>query len=176
VPERNCEENKISDCAEDYYGLSHYRRILAISEDDVLRLGSNKVDVILHYPMPYEPNIEEHHKRYLKEKDWEAVQKAVQEISPEYAEEFCRILNQKYFYNYNMILARKDVLAQYCSWLFSILERVEELSIPKGAERSDRYIGYIAETLETLYFMYHAADKWAENRLNIMYSGCKFLI
>ena len=153
----------------EYYGLAHYRRILDFTEDDVLRLVDNGVDVVLPYPMPYEPNIEEHHKRYLKEKDWEAVQKAVQEISPEYAEEFCRILNQKYFYNYNMILARKDVLAQYCSWLFSILERVEELSIPKGADRADRYIGYIGETLATLYFMVQKKE------LNIMHVGCRFL-
>ena len=68
------------------------------------------------------------------------------------------------------------MLKEYCGWLFPILERVEELSIPKGAERSDRYIGYIAETLETLYFMYHAADKPAENRLNIMHAGYRFLV
>ena len=160
----------------EYYGLSHYRRILELTEDDVLRLVDNGVDVVLPYPMPYEPDIEEHHKRYLKEEDWKAVQRAVQELQPGYAKAFEGILKQKYFYNYNIILARKEVLKEYCDWLFSILERVEELSIPKGAERSDRYIGYIAETLETLYFMYHAADKWAENRLNIMHSGCKFLI
>ena len=160
----------------EYYGLSHYRRILELTEDDVLRLVDNGVDVVLPYPMPYEPDIEEHHKRYLKEADWKAVQRAVQELQPGYAKAFESILKQKYFYNYNIILARKEVLKEYCGWLFPILERVEELSIPKGAERSDRYIGYIAETLETLYFMYHAADKPAENRLNIMHAGYRFLV
>ena len=160
----------------EYYGLSHYRRILELTEDDVLRLVDNGVDVVLPYPMPYEPDIEEHHKRYLKEADWKAVQRAVQELQPGYAKVFEGILKQKYFYNYNIILARKEVLKEYCGWLFPILERVEELSIPKGAERSDRYIGYIAETLETLYFMYHAADKPAKNRLNIMHAGCRFLL
>ena len=159
-----------------YYGLSHYRRILEFTEDDVLRLVDNGVDVVLPYPMPYEPDIEEHHKRYLKEADWKAVQRAVQELQPGYAKAFESILKQKYFYNYNIILARKEVLKKYCGWLFPILERVEELSIPKGAERSDRYIGYIAETLETLYFMYHAACQPAENRLNIMHAGCRFLL
>ena len=160
----------------EYYGLSHYRRILELTEDDVLRLVDNGVDVVLPYPMPYEPDIEEHHKRYLKEEDWKAVQRAVQELQPGYAKAFEGILKQKYFYNYNIILARKEVLKKYCGWLFPILERVEELSIPKGAERSDRYIGYIAETLETLYFMYHAACQPAENRLNIMHAGCRFLL
>ena len=61
------------------------------------------------------------------------------------------------------------MLEGYCSWLFPILERVEELSIPKGTDRADRYIGYVAETLETLYFMLH------KDRLNITHVGCRFL-
>ena len=159
-----------------YYGLSHYRRILEFTEDDVLRLVDNGVDVVLPYPMPYEPDIEEHHRRYLKEEDWKVVRRAVWELQPEYSKAFPSVLEQKYLYNYNIILARKEVLAEYCEWLFPILSRVEELSVPRGKDRADRYIGYIAETLETLYFMYHAACQPAENRLNIMHSGCRFLL
>ena len=160
----------------EYYGLSHYRRILEFTEDDVLRLVDNGVDVVLPYPMPYEPDIEEHHRRYLKEEDWKAVRRAVWELQPEYSKAFPSVLEQKYLYNYNIILARKGVLAEYCEWLFPILSRVEELSVPRGKDRADRYIGYIAETLETLYFMYHAACQPAENRLNIMHAGCRFLL
>lgn len=154
----------------EYYGLTHYRRILELTEDDVLRLADNEVDVVLPYPMPYEPDIEEHHKRYLKSGDWDAVNKAVMEIQPEYAREFPRILKQKFFYNYNIILARKEILSEYCGWLFSILERVEEISVPKCKDRADRYMGYIGETLETLYFMVRKKE------LNIMHTGCMFLI
>ena len=154
----------------DYYGLSHYRRILELSEDDVLRLEDNDVDVVLPYPMPYEPDIEGHHKRYLADEDWKALLTALEELHQEYAEAFPAILRQRYLYNYNIILARKEVLAGYCSWLFPILERVEQLSEPKGWERKDRYIGYMGETLETLYFMYH------KSQLNIYHAGCRFLI
>ena len=55
------------------------------------------------------------------------------------------------------------------SWL-PILERVEQLSEPKGWERKDRYIGYMGETLETLYFLHN------QNCLNIMHTGCRFLV
>lgn len=153
----------------EYYGLTHYRRILELTEDDVLRLADNGVDAVLPYPMPYEPDIGAHHRRYLKQEDWDAVRKAVLENTPEYSEAFSAILKQRFFYNYNIIVARKAVLEGYCSWLFPILERVEELSIPKGTERADRYIGYVAETLETLYFMLH------KDRLNITHAGCRFL-
>lgn len=166
---KNCLARSSSESAYEYYGLAHYRRMLELTEDDMLRLSDNEVDVVLPYPMPYEPDIEEHHKRYLKREDWEAVQTAIREIRPEYVEIISEILKQKYFYNYNIILARKEVLEQYCRWLFPILERVEELSVPEGINRADRYIGYVGETLMTIYFIYH------KDTLNIMHTGCQFL-
>ncbi len=153
-----------------YYGLVQYRRILNLSEDDILRLEDNDVDVVLPYPMPYEPDIEEHHRRYLKDKDWQAMLRALEEVHPEYAESFVQVLKQQYLYNYNIILARKDVLRDYCNWLFPVLERTEELSVPRGRERADRYIGYMGESLSTLYFLYN------RERLNIVHTGCRFLV
>lgn len=155
---------------DEYYGLMHYRRVLELSEDDILRLVDNGVDVVLPYPMPYEPNIEAHHERYLKKGDWDAVLAAVSELQPEYAEVFKKVQKQRYFYNYNIMLAKKEVLEGYCSWLFPILERVEELSIPKGVDRADRYLGYVGESLTTLYFMFHKGS------INIAHVGCRFLV
>lgn len=166
---KNCLLSSAKNPSDAYYGLVHYRRILDLSEDDLFRLTDNGVDVVLPYPMPYEPDMEEHHRRYLKTEDWNAVIRAVGEISPDYAKLFGRILRQRYLYNYNIVLAKKDVLRDYCEWLFPILERVEELSVPAGFNRHDRYIGYIGETMMTLYFMAN------RNKLNIMHTGCRFL-
>lgn len=166
-------KNGLQDSAKEkedvYYGLVHYRRILELSEDDILRLSDNDIDVVLPFPMPYEPNIEAHHERYLKSEDWEAVGKAIQQLHPEYQDDLAELLKQRYFYNYNIVLAKEKVLTEYCEWLFPILERVEDLSVPKGADRADRYIGYVGETLCTLYFM---ANK---DKLNIAHAGCRFL-
>lgn len=153
-----------------YYGMAQYRRMLIFSEDDRLRLLDNDVDVVLPYPMPYDPNVHAHHMRWVKPVDWEALLTALRELSPEYADYFPTVLEQEYHYNYNVILARKQVLREYCEWLFPILERVEELSDPKGSERGDRYIGYMGETLETLYFMKNA------DRLNIVHTECKLYV
>lgn len=62
------------------------------------------------------------------------------------------------------------MLDDYCSWLFPLLFRIEEINDPVGEKTSNRYIGYIGETLETLYFMYH------KDKLKIAHSGCRFLI
>lgn len=141
-----------------------------LKEDDLLRLVDNDVDAVLPYPLPYEPDIHAHHERYIKEADWDALLQALEELQPEYAEAFPSILGQQYLYNYNVALAKKSVLRDYCAWLFPILERTEELSVPRGCERSDRYIGYMGETLETLYFMKNA------DRLTIAHTGCRLLV
>ncbi len=138
-----------------YYGLFHYRRLLDIKEEYLFRLKENAVDAILPYPTICEPDISEHHGRYVKAADWEAMLQALKELQPEYYMAFPDIFRQKYMYNYNIIFAKRDVLINYCKWLFPILARVEELSVPRGANRADRYIGYLGENLLTLYFMHN---------------------
>ena len=153
-----------------YYGMVQYRRMLHFTDDDLLRLVDNDVDAVLPYPMPYEPNIHAHHERYLKDVDWQALLTALRELQPEYADALPAVLQQQYLYNYNVILARKRVLREYCEWLFPILERTEALSEPKGSERKDRYIGYMGETLETLYFIHN------RDRLNVVHTECKLYV
>ena len=164
-------KNKLmADGVRQYYGFCQYRRSFDFTADDLLRLIDNDVDVVLPYPLPYDPDINAHHERYLKPSDWAAMLQALKELQPEYADIFSATLKQRYLYNYNVILAKKEVLREYCEWLFPILEKTEELSVPKGRERSDRYIGYMAETLETLYFMKHT------DSLNIVHTVCRQFI
>lgn len=151
--------------SEDYYGLFHYRRILDINEEDIRRIVANDVDVVVSYPTLHEPDIEEHHARYIPEGDWEAMLAALEELYPDYREAYNTIFSQEYMYNYNMMVAKKSVLKDYCDWLFPILERTEELSTPKGWERKDRYIGYLGENLMTLYFFYN------KDKYNIAHTG-----
>lgn len=153
-----------------YYGLAHYRRHLNLTEDDLFRLVDNDIDVVLPYPMPYEPNIGAHHERYLSDAEWQAVLTALAELQPEYAAAFSDVLELEYFYNYNVIIAKGNVLDDYCKWLFPLLFRIEEINDPDGSKKPNRYMGYVGETLETLYFMYHKED------LRIAHSGCKFLL
>ena len=154
----------------DYYGLAHYRRFLNLTDDDLTRLTFNDIDVVLPYPMSYEPNIEAHHLRYLSNIEWNAVLLALKELHPECAKVFKDILKQGYLYNYNVVLAKTSVLNDYCRWLFPILFRVEQIVNPDGRKKANRYIGYIGETLETLYFMSN------KDRLKIAHSCCRFLI
>lgn len=154
----------------EYMGLFHYRRMLDIREKDLYRFRENDIDVVLPYPTVHYPNIQEHHRRYLKDRDWEAMRQALEELAPEYAKRLPKVFEGQYFYNYNMLIAKEAVFKAYCDWMFPILQRTEELSEPRGDERADRYIGYLGENLTTLYFLAHAND------LKIAHTGRFMLI
>lgn len=146
-------KNGLESTLDDYVGICHYRRILDLSDDDLKRISSNDVDVVLPYPMIHYPNAAIHHTWYVPEKDWELMRAVVNDLHPEYGEKFDEIFSAPELYNYNMLVAKKRVFADYCAWLYPILDRIEELSEPKGKDRHDRYTGYLSESLETLYFM-----------------------
>lgn len=113
----------------------------------------------------HEPDIKEHHARYVEEKDWDTLLGVIGELYPEYRAAYEDIFSQEYFYNYNLIIAKRDVLKAYCEWLFSILEKTGQLSEPKEWERVDRYLAYMSESLMTLYFFYN------QDRLKIYHTG-----
>lgn len=141
------------DTDDEYVGICHYRRMLDLSEDDLRKIKQNDVDVVLPFPMVHYPDSNIHHTWYVPEPDWELMKRVVAELYPDYAGRFDEVFGASEFYNYNMILAKKEVFADYCAWLYPILDRIEELSEPKGTDRKDRYTAYMSESLETLYFM-----------------------
>ena len=141
------------DTEDKYVGICHYRRILDLSDDDLRRIKANDLDVVLPYPMIHYPNAAIQHTWYVPEKDWELMKQVVSDLYPESGAYFDEVFSRPEFYNYNMMLAKKAVFADYCEWLYPILDRIEELSEPKGIERHDRYTAYLSESLETLYFM-----------------------
>ena len=79
---------------ENYFGLAQYRRSFELTEDDLRKLFCNDIDVLLPYPLMYEPDINKHHERYLKDADWKALLTALEELRPEYAEYFPKVLGQ----------------------------------------------------------------------------------
>ena len=156
-------------CSAAYKGICHYRRIFDI--DDVqmqaLLTVQDKWDVILPYPSVYYPDISKEHMRYVKESDWNAMLSALSETAPEYLEIYREGIRngERFFHNFNMLIAKAEVFDDYCSFLFRVLQRTEEHAVPKGWERADRFAGYLGENLTTLYFLKN------RDKLKIAYAG-----
>lgn len=157
----------------DYKGLCHYRRIFDITDEQMQELIARKDewDVILPYPSIHYPDISTQHVRYINDVDWQAMMQALEETAPEYYEAYQDAVEngEQQFFNYNMLIAKQKVFDDYCDFMFRVLARAEELTMPKGEQRADRFAGYMGENLTTIYFL--------KNRdcLKIIYAGKKWL-
>lgn len=153
----------------DYVGLCHYRRHFNLNEKLIDGIIKNNIDVLLPIPVVCLPNANEHHKYYISESDFEAMLEVLKDFYPDYYNASKEVFSEKLFYWHNMWIMKKEHLDDYCSWLFDILEKIEK-KVDLDNTREDRYVGYLAESLTTLYFRYN------KNRLKISHVSEKMLI
>ncbi len=143
----------------DVTGLFHYRRILNITEEQLHLLEIKKVDAILPLPFVCYPDASGQYGRYLMPEDILAMRQVLQECETDNLAEIEAILQSPYLYNYNMLIARREVFNDYCSWIFPLLKKITDRCEKEDRERLPRYVGRIGEVLTSLYFMMNRR-KW----------------
>lgn len=146
-----------NDCS-DYAGLGHYRRHFELDEDGIKRLGYSDIDVVLTIPIFDFPSVGEVYARDHVQSDWLVMMEAIQTICPEYLPAAYKMQNGNFYYAYNMFIMRREILENYCSWLFPILFYCEEHCTGERSTYQGRYIGFLAEHLMSLYFFYHEKE------------------
>lgn len=134
-------------------GLFHYRRVLEVSEEQLGLLLEKKIDVILPLPFVCTPDASGQYGRYLLPEDIQVMLDVLKENELEHFTEMENILKMPYLYNYNILIARKEVFDDYCSWLFPLLEKITSQCEKTKRKRLSRYIGRIGEVLTSVYFM-----------------------
>lgn len=152
---------------EDYVGLCHYRRVFDLTDGQLEALLAKQPDAILVYPSIQYPNAGRHESRYLNSDVRQAVREALKRQSLQLYQDYENIMNDKYIYNFNMLLAKKEVLDRYCQWLFGTIRQIEDICRERGIMVERRQQGYWAEDLMSLYFLtnregfsiYHAGHK-----------------
>ena len=87
--------------------------------------------------------------------DLDVVIDIIHEKYPEFDEYVNEYLNDRYAYDCNMLIMKKDIFNDYCEWLFTILEEAEDRinTINYGIQEY-RVFGYLAERLCGIYFTY----------------------
>ena len=143
----------------DILGLFHYRRILDVKEEQFALFNEGKIDVILPLPFVCYPDASGQYGRYVCEEDLNVMKDVIFEYYPELKEAVMDSLNSPILYNYNMLIARKEVFNDYCEWMFPLLEEITTRCEKVQRDRSSRYIGRIGEILSSLYFTINR-KKW----------------
>ncbi len=70
---------------------------------------------------------------------------------PNYLKTFDEVLSQDSFFNYNMFIAKKEIVEEYCNWIFPILEEVENKI---DIEKNPRVFGLISESIFNVWVEY----------------------
>lgn len=148
----------------DIIGLCHYRRYFANemkqSFDSILQekeIGNylNNYDIILPHKKYFLKETIKHQyysaNKGLK-KDYEVLEEVIRQIEPDYVETFQKVSKGHSTYLYNMFIAKKEILNDYCEWLFRILSEVEKrVDISGYTTQQKRIFGYLSERLMTVY-------------------------
>lgn len=142
----------------DYVGLGHYRRHFDLGEKELEKLAYSDIDVVLTIPIFDVPSVGAVYRRDHVEKDWLVMMEGIRELCPEYLEAAKELEAGNFYYGYNMFIMKREILDRYCTWLFPILFYCEERC---GGERDGyqgRYMGFLAEHLMSVFFLYHEKE------------------
>lgn len=145
----------------DYAGLSHYRRRFRLSEEEIEKVILSGIDVLVTVPVINFNTVRGQYALDHDPRDWDIMLEAVESLYPEYVAAADAVQKGSYYYAYNMFIARKEVLDTYCKWLFDILDYCEERISEKDNIYQERYAGFLAERLLTIFFTHNRQYKLA---------------
>ena len=148
----------------DYIGLVHYRRyftknvkipknekekfknVLSKKEADKIL---DKVDVILPRKRRYYiENMYDHYKHTLYIEPHDKTREIIEEKYPEYLEEFEKLHQRTSAHMFNMLIMKKEILNDYCNWLFDILFELEKrVDSSQYDTFHSRFYGRVSELL-----------------------------
>lgn len=153
-----------------YVGLNFYSRIFDFKETELFYILSSKVDVIVPEPVIV-PAIMESKKAGIDNNDFigDFLEKSIAKVSPSYLETYKIILKEGILAPSNIFITRKDIFHRYCSWLFAVIDCYENLLFQSSVTVPPRHIGYIAEILQSVFFIKNSSD------LNILFARRRYL-
>ena len=143
----------------DYLGLCHYRRLWKDLDVIADKLQNDFIDAVLPLPTWVDGSVTEGHLKYYTPNVWEIMMNVLKIQSPAYYKAAQKIYNGNLFYASNMFIAKRHILHNLCLWMFPILMETEKIVGDLPDAYFNRYCGFCAEQLITLYFLYNK-EKW----------------
>ncbi len=146
----------------DYIGLVHYRRHFAskkrisskkridrvLTEEEARKILETS-DVLLPKKRNYYiENLYSHYEHTMYVEPLEITRKIIEEKYPNYLAEFDKLHKRTSAHMFNMFIMKKDILNDYCTWLFDILFELEKrIDVSKYDAFHSRFFGRVSELL-----------------------------
>ena len=144
----------------DYLGLVHYRRYFkgkgkgddpfdkVLTKEELTPLLSHYAVLVPSKRHYYIENLYSHYAHTFFAEHLDRSRNIIEKLHPEYIPAFDQVMKQTSGYMFNMMIMRKDLWDQYCSWLFSILFELEKQCPPDGLSSfHQRFYGRVSEIL-----------------------------
>ena len=152
---------------QDYIGLFHYRRQMAMGIDSLKNLA--QYDVFLTVPTFTSKPIKEYFcEHFILEYDWNLMMDYIKEYSEAYYKTALIYEKEQCYFPCNIFIMRRKYFDEMCMFIFSVLEKVDSYYKNIPMIRKDRYLGYLVETLLSVYIMHNA------EKLKGAYTDMKF--
>lgn len=175
----------------DYIGLAHYRRHFSLHKtrdpfDGVLKysdieplLGKKEL-FIPKKRRYYIDTLYNHYKHthYISQLD--ETRRIIEELYPDYIPSFDKVVNRTWGHMFNMMIMKRGMLNDYCTWLFAILfeleKRVSEgkVDMPELSDFQARFYGRVSEIIFNVWLDYKISIGEISKK-EIMEIPCRFM-
>lgn len=151
-------------CDAQYKGLVHYRRLLGsdqpakrhakdpydrlVDGPELLSLLAEKDVVLARRRNYYIETVYDHYSNTFDGSQFDLARNVIAERTPEYLSAWDWLMGSKKAHLFNMFVMSSDLLDEYCSWMFSILEEMGRRIDTSGMDDfAARWPGRVSERL-----------------------------
>ena len=145
----------------DYVGFSHYRRKFVLSDTQINAILAKNIDVVVTEPLVNFATVRGQYAKDHVAEDWDTFIGVIGDIAPEYLVAAQKVQDNIYYFAYNMFIMKKDIFDKYCNFIFPILKRCEEMIGFKEDVYQNRYVGFLAERLLSIFLTKNSEYKVA---------------
>ena len=151
-------------------GLCHYRRFFGKNKKDIFNESDKRIKKILNeYDMIVSTKwlsiktVYEIYKNKHYSSDLDEIKKIISEKYKDYLDSFKTIMNGHYGYACNMFICKKELLNDYCKWLFDILFDLEKnINLNDRDDYQKRVFGFLAERLLAVWILKNGLKVYEE--------------
>lgn len=167
----------------EYLGLAHYRRHFSLKKrkdkwSSVLTYSElkpylDKVRVFVPKKRKYYiETLYSHYDHTHYSEQLDTTRKIIERMYPEYIKSYDKIMKQRYGYMFNMMIMAKDLMDDYCTWLFNILfELQKQLTMPELSNFQGRFYGRVSEIIFNVWLDYQL-QSGKINKSEVMELSC----
>lgn len=145
----------------DVVGLCHYRRFFISKKSKKIMTEKEITENLLDYDIILAKrwkslnNVYDIYKKNHNIEDLEKCKEIISEYYPEYCESFNKVIYGREMYPLNMFICSKELINEYCMWLFDIFNKLEAMiDLSDRDAYQKRLYGFLSERLLNVWVDY----------------------